>query len=314
MRIIITLPLLLIFLVSCSPARVSPVSTVAAANTVSPTETKTPYPTLTANPTATATLSMSATPSATPDPAIQILNSPDSKYVAKLYSPINMLDKPVIKIFDEQNKLLRQIPYQGEVPEGDPKPSLTIYEWSTDSSQLYFYYVWSPDGGDWAFWWTGYDLQKIDMKTGKLQRVLPGQGSMSFAISPDGTQIAYTRAQDEPSIIYVRNLVSGAVKKAKVLSDSKNYVRVGDIYWSASGQNIAFQTETDDYMVQTIYLNPVTMKQKVIKEYELFTLFFQGWSDDGKLEFLDYEHGNRIIHINPGNDETVVIGTPTSRP
>ena len=104
------------------------------------------------------------------------------------------------------------------------------------------------------------------------------------------------------------------MRKAKVLSDSKNYVRVGDIYWSPSGQGIAFQTESDDYMVQTIYLNLTTMKQKVIREYELYTLFFQGWSDDGELEFLDYEHGDKIVHVNPENDETIIIGTSTPRP
>ena len=221
LRNIIALSLLLISLVSCSPSTISSVSTVTVTNTFAPTETKMPYPTLTPNPTATVTLSISATPSATPDAAIQILNSPDGKYIAKLYVPYNgsSVERPVIEIFDEHNKLLWQIPYQGEVPESDPKPSLTTYEWSTDNSQLYFYYVWSPDGGDWAFWWTGYDLQKIDVKTGKIQHVLPGQGFMSFIISPDRTQIAYTREQDKPSIIYVRDLVTGSVKKARVLSD-----------------------------------------------------------------------------------------------
>jgi Tol biopolymer transport system component len=183
---------------------------------------------------------------------------------------------------------------------------------------LYFHYVWSPDGGDWSFWWSGYDLQMLEVKTGKIRRVLPGSGFMSFEISPQGTQIAYTREQDKPSIIYIRDLATGVLRKATVLPALKNYARVGDIHWSPSGQRVAFQTETDDGIVRTIYLNAATMEQSVIKEYQLFTLLFDGWADNGKLQFAEFSADgmrvDKVYRIDVTTSETMLIGTPTVRP
>jgi Tol biopolymer transport system component len=120
-------------------------------------------------------------------------------------------------------------------------------------------------------------LQKIDIKTGDIQYLLPGKGFMSFEISPDGTKIAYTRSQDKPSIIYIRNLSTSSEKTAYVKFGSKNYDLVGDIHWLATGKELAYQTETDDFVVQTIFLDTVTMNQKVIREYHPdFVLLFNG--------------------------------------
>jgi len=202
----------------------------------------------------------------------------------------------------------------------DPHPGLNIYGWSKDSAYLYFFYRFSPDGGDRAFWWDGFDLQRIDIQTGNIEQVIPSQskGFVAFAFSPDKTQIAYTRAQDNPSIIFIRNLSTGAEKTANVIFPSKNYVRVGNIHWSPSGKEIAFQTETSDYMVQMIYLDLSRMKQKVIREYELFTIDFQRWTSDGKLEFREFKSysdtSSQIVHVDFRNNTSIVIGTPTTRP
>ena len=259
---------------------------------------------------------MNETPALIADHAFKILDSPNEEYVAKAYfENDHPSGKQTIEIQNKKGKLIWQIPYQGEMSTSDPRPSLAIFQWSSDSSQLYFYYAFSPDGGDRAFWWTGFDLQEFDIKTGEIQYVLPGKGFMSFAISPDGMQIAYTRQQDNPSIIYTRSLSTGVEKAAYVIFGSKNYSRVGDIHWSSTGKQLAFQTETDDGMVQTIYLNLSTMKQKVVREYKLLAMDFQGWTDDGKLEFREYgDTFSQIVHVDVKDNETFIIGTPTPNP
>jgi len=308
--------LLIIFLTSCSPSTVVPTTVTDSAsptakNLTSSTQINTP------SPSATIVSLASETPSPTATPwAFKSLISPNGEFVANAYfESEHPSGVQTIEIRDKEGKLIWQIPYQGELPTGDSRPLLNVFQWSNDGSELYFYYVWSPDGGDMAFWWTGYDLQKLDIKTGDIQHPLPGEGLMSFTISPDGTQIAYTRRQDQPSIIYVRNLSTGLEKKAYVLFGSKDYVRVGDIHWSPTGKELAFQTETDELMVQTIYLNLTTMRQRVIREYFFDKAHFQGWTNDGKLEFNEYNKGlYQIVHVDLSNNESVIIGTPTPKP
>src|SRR5687768_12549610 len=128
MRKTLVISLLLTFLAACSPSTSIPSTTM-----LPPTQTKALRftPTDTPAPIVSVTLSASETASPIPDPASQILFSPDGKYVAKRYDPSGRpsLEKDVIEIFDEQNRLLWQIPYQGERSTGDPGTSLVIYGW-----------------------------------------------------------------------------------------------------------------------------------------------------------------------------------------
>jgi len=127
---------LVIFLFSCEPIDKS--LPAIATDFSASTQTRT-----------SVSLGLSVTPSSTPDLFSQILFSPNGKYVAKRYDPYlrSPFEKPAIEIFNEQGKLLWRIPYQGEMPIGDPRPSLSIYKWAIDSSKLYFYYAFHGDGG-----------------------------------------------------------------------------------------------------------------------------------------------------------------------
>lgn len=291
------------FFVACT----EPIATypmVSASATIIPAPIKTNTPKIIATPTT--------------NPPDLILISPSGEFIAEFDNAYSHpATRPqVIKILDKNGSLLWGIPYQHGISRSDPHPSLSIYRWSKDSQYLYFYYGYGPDGGDRAFWWDGFDLQRINVYNGDIEQVLPGDREkfVAFAFSLDETQIAYTREQDNPSIIYIRNLSTGKEKTAEVISQSNNYVRVGDIHWSLSGQEIAFQTESKDSIAQTIVLNPSTMKQKVVRKYMVSTSYFQGWSEDGNLEFFDVGNGVYIVHVNPKSGETIVIGTPTSGP
>jgi hypothetical protein len=303
---------LMVPLVACTSQTAVPIPTNPPVLTATPVETLTSTPTRTSVPTVT------ETPSPTAKPPDLILRSPDGEYIAEFENAYGhpYTETQIIEILDKDGSLLWEIPYQHETAMSDPHPSLTIYGWSKDSLFLYFYYEFSPDGGDRAFWWDGFDLQRINVQTGNLEKVIPAEpkGLIAFAFSPDETQIAYTREQDDPAILSIHNVSTGTEITANVISPEKNYIRVGDIHWSPSGQEIAYQTESEDYMAQTIYLDLSTMKQKVIREYMVDTSYFQGWSEDSNLEFMDIERGVYIVHVNPSNGETIVIGTRTPRP
>lgn len=313
-NIFFLIALSMMLMVACTPqnsapiATSSPISSTATA-TITHTETNTPeiIPTLTP----------------TPEPPDQIsLNSPNGEFVAEFDNAHShpALKPQIIKILDKNGSLLWKIPYQHETAMVDPHPSLSIYGWSKDSAYLYFYYLFGPDGGDFAFWWDGFDLQRINVQNGDIEQVIPGEREsyVSFAFSPDGIQIAYTRAQDNPSVIYIRNVSTGAEKAAYVVFGSKNYVRVGDIRWSPSDNRLAFQTETDEGMVQTILLDTITMKQRVVREYALYTLLFDGWADNGKLQFAEMSPSGfmigKVFQVDVATFETSEIGTATLMP
>jgi hypothetical protein len=287
-------PILMVSMVSCSSKGVLSTATNSAFVTRS-----TPLSTI--------------TPTETINPPDQILYAPNGEFIAKFDHAYGhpAFQKQVIEILDKNSLLLWEIPYQGETSMSDPHPSLSIYGWSKDSIYLYFYYRFWPDGGDRAFWWDGFSLQRINVQNGDIEQVVIGEGFVAFAFSPDESEIAFTRELDNPSVIFIRNLSTGTEKTADVIFPAKNYIRVGDIHWSPSGDEIAYQTETKEYMVQTIYLNLVTMKQKVIREYKLFDLWFKGWSPDGEMEF--FEKGN-VVHVDTQTDETTIIGTSTPTP
>lgn len=301
----------MMFIVACTPQN-SAVSSTSSPITSTSTVTSIP----------SNTPEIAISPTSTIKPPDQVLYSPNGEYAARFDNAFGhpAFESQVIEILDRNSSIMWEIPYQHETAMVDPHPGLSIYGWSKDSDYLYFYYYFSPDGGDRAFWWDGFDLQRINIQKGNIERVIPSQirEFVAFAFSPDETQIAYTRSDDNPSIVFIRHLSTGEEKSVNVIFPSKNYVRVGNIHWSPSGKEIAFQTETSDYMVQTIYLDLSTMEQKVIREYELFIIDFQGWTSDGKLEFREFKSywdtSSQIVHIDPSNHVSVVIGTPTAIP
>ncbi len=287
-----------LLLAACAPhANTLPTATIAAAIA---TRTDAPMPTI--------------VPTATPVMPTDVVPSPNGQFIARLWHSgvYNMPDeRPTIDILNKDGSLLWQIPYQGEVATFMPSPVLQIYAWSPDSADLYFFYVFSPDGGDFAFLWTGYDLQKIHVADGHIERVLPGEGMMSFAFSPDGKQIAYSGVEKPPKFLYVRNLLTGAEKRAPVATSPSDNLMVGDIHWSPYGKSLAFQTQDSDYMVQTIYLDIAHMKTRVIREYKLYEMWFEGWTSNGNLRFYQYQ---KVVAIDPSSGQTIIIGTPTPQP
>lgn len=314
MRYLIALSTLLILFASCSPLSSLPARTITV---TLPSHTgEINSHTLTLN--STAMDAPDLTPSATPDFPEQIMRSPNGKYVAKRYGPYKTpsLHEPIIRIFNGKDELLWEIPFQGEQPQGEPGISLVIDQWANDSSRLYFKYTSHPDGGDSAFRWDGFDLQSIDIKTGDIRRVLPGEGRMAFAFSPDGSQIAYTRSQDSLGILYLRDL-AGETDTKIIVQPEQEYRIVGDIHWSPSGKGLIFHTDGKSGelrgLVQVIYLNLDTLEQKVVKQYNVESMRFEEWVGERQLRFRGLRD-EPIFLIDLFTGEVSLLGTATPLP
>ena len=262
---------------------------------------------------------VSETSSATAEPFIMSEStSPNGEYIAYSYFYYGS-EQQTIEIHDKTGNTIWQIPFQGELPNYDPRPTIGTHLWSNDSSQLYFCYYWSPDGGDVFIRYSCRDLQTIDIKTGQIQTVV-SEGYTAFEISPNGSHIAYLQCNDETCAIHVRNLSTGSEKTASAIANLKDYIAEGGISWSPDGKGLVFHTQDKDAMMKTIYLDVATMKLKLIKEYSVPLsrpewAAFDGWVDDNTLIFVESGNmGEQVIYLNIRNNESIVIGTPTPRP
>jgi hypothetical protein len=256
----------------------------------------------------------STEPSATPQP-YQISISPNGMYVANMYPSFDVPSgKDTIEIRDDSGKLIQEVLYQGEPPISQ-RPLLSIFQWSHDSAYLYFCYVLLPDGGSMQVWWTGFDLQSLEISTGEIKPLLSTQDFAAFEISPDGKELAYADNAESPTLIHIRDLSTGAERSVEIMNGPTKFSAVGDLHWSPSGSGIVFQTQDSNYNIQTIYLDVRSMRQNLIKEYTVYGFDFHGWVGDGKIEFKKVQSENEYVeHIDVATGEVTVVGTVTPSP
>ncbi|MEP7136796.1 MAG: hypothetical protein ABI904_17865 [Chloroflexota bacterium] len=313
-KIIIWFLLSIIALASCSQSP-AVVPTMAI---ITPTiKALTPTITPTIKPSATALPAASAAPSATAEPFVMSSKtSPNGEFTAYSYFHYGT-EQQTIEIKNKEGKLIWQIPYQGELPHSDPRTTISIHRWANDSSQLYFCYSWSPDGGDIFIRYSCSRLQTIDIKTGEIRTVVP-DGYTSFRISNNGSEIAYLQCTDESCTIHIQNLSTGSEKTTSAIDDPKDYVAIGSISWSPNDNGLVFHTQDKDYiMLQTIYLDVSKMKLRLIKKYPVpysrnEWAAFDGWVDDNTLIFVESENAViQVVYLNIRSNESIVIGTPT---
>jgi WD40 repeat protein len=261
-------------------------------------------PSSTSEPSASATILATLVPPLTPDPDSELI-SPDGKIVARLYSEfVHPSGKETLEIWNAEGSVMWVVPYQGEMPTYDPRPSLSLYKWSPDSSALYFYYTFGYDG----FWsiFDGNDLQSIEVKTGIVKDTVPGS-CIAFGFSPDMSKLAYTRGAQ----ITIRDMTTGAEKTAEIRT--KGFEQAGQIVWSPTGNRLVFQVLMDEGgNTQLIYLDANSMKQKVILEDFIEDYLFQGWIQDENLQYRKVDSTIVIVDIQTGVES--IIGTATPRP
>jgi Tol biopolymer transport system component/DNA-binding winged helix-turn-helix (wHTH) protein len=114
----------------------------------------------------------------------------------------------------------------------------------------------SPDG-EWVYYHHGITrtLWRVSARTGEEQLVLNKSKSYRFAISPDGTQIAYSERQGDERILTVASLLGGQTLKTFQLADRKSYLL--DIVWMPDGKSAAYISASRDYTNNILWLQPL---------------------------------------------------------
>ncbi len=305
----VSLFLLAIIVVSCNnlqtsiPDQTDPTKTITFTIATIP-ETQTPTPSFTSIP-------ITLTPNRYS--FIESTYSPNNQYIAEYYSQYDDPTGEKIIISKVGNAETWIISSQFSPSFLHPPPTLKIYKWSNNSKVLYFYYSKLPDGGDYAFWWDGFDLQSFDVETGEITRTIPSESKemLSFVFSPDNRLLAYTRSKEHPHLIHIRDIATGEEKQVTIISSKQSLVRVGNIIWSPSGEKLLFQTEDTNHWTRTIYLDIVTMQMKIINKYRLTANQLDGWDNDNKIRFIGHPD---VYTIDISDGVREILGTPTPKP
>jgi len=180
----------------------------------------TPLPSITPVPTQTIqTSTPMATATVTPEPVERWSStSPDGRWIAQ-----GMMEGPFLAGDEEKYH------YQLKVVSADRAIEWTVvdaiarwglgyttprpFHWSKNGRYLYFTNEPVPDGC--AVFVNGSDLQRVDLNTGRVQEILP-PGAWWLSLSPDEKQVAYIYWNGEVLVIVLRDLATGAERRARL--------------------------------------------------------------------------------------------------
>ena len=234
-------------------------------------------------------------------PYESIVDSPDGKFSAKLrVDRANHEKKPVIEIWGNAGSKLWEVEFQ--VSDVTPGSMMAIVGWAPDNSRVYFYYPYWREVRYTIF--KGSQLQSVDSETGEVEDVITGC-CIDFDFSKDMSKVAYT-SEDKVGIL---DLATGMDKSITILPHK--FDQSGRIFLSPSGKRAIFHT-LNDFVGKSIYLDTITMEQKVIMEnYTIMEIEFDGWTEDENPRF---KKGDGFFVIDPDTLEQTIIGTATPQP
>lgn len=235
--------------------------------------TYTPTPTLTSSPSPTASPTKTPTITATPMPVVV----PASGSIV-FTCFVNQIDQ--ICVIDADGRNLRQL---------------------TNLSATSFYASFTPGGQEIVFSSRhagSFQLYSINRQGGSLRAIGPTHlgGLYAPAISPDGSQIAFTAAQNNQQHIWVMNL-NGSELRQLTFTPTNNQ----DPTWSPDGRYIAYISDQADTPAHYI-LNMQTGESRRLETGVSLIGGRSDWSPDG--QWLAFYAGpqNRqqiyMVHVN----------------
>jgi Tol biopolymer transport system component/DNA-binding winged helix-turn-helix (wHTH) protein len=139
----------------------------------------------------------------------------------------------------------------------------------------------SPDQ-KWIYYYHGLrrTLWRAATAGGSEQEILAKPRSL-FAISPDGSQVAYGDIAENGTTIIISSLADGSVVRSFSVGDSN--IRMGEVAWLPDGRTIAYTLADNEYENNTLWLQPIdkTKPEKIadLGDEEISSLKF---APDGK--------------------------------
>lgn len=110
--------------------------------------------------------------------------------------------------------------------------------------------------GKWVYFHHGLDrtLWRVATEGGKEQLVL-GKKTHGFAVSPDGSQAAFSEKQGEENVLTVISLADGQpIKTFKFAAPKSNLIK---LIWSAEGKYLAYILADGEYQNNTLWFQPL---------------------------------------------------------
>lgn len=110
--------------------------------------------------------------------------------------------------------------------------------------------------GEWVYYHHGKSrtLWRAAAKGGEEQSVFE-KGKYYFAVSPDGSQFAYSERKGEVVILVIASLADGQTIQTFPMSDKT--ARLLEIVWLADGKSIAYTSADSEFANNTLWIQPL---------------------------------------------------------
>jgi WD40 repeat protein len=242
-------------------------------------------------------------------PYFDFAYSPDGNYLAvKINNTSTAPLVSTIDIYKVGGELLWSIPID-EMYLYDPSPFGKIDRWSQNSRFLYFYESFGYDGAPTL--WDGYNPSLIDVRNGRVARFVRSDDLIAYAVSPNDKLLAYIRAEDEPRVLVVRDLVTGNERRATIEIETEEYSQAGWISWSPDSSVLVFHTLGDAYVAEAIHVDLETMHLTAFAHFWPEGYHLEGWLDAETIRYYSaYDEAGIVIDVSVGALEAIVEITP----
>jgi hypothetical protein len=233
-----------------------------------------------------------------------VWRSPDAQWIVGAfgyYPPIEM------RVARADGSVTWEVESGGE---GWFEVMLSPVHWSVDGRYLYFTLTPFVDG--FVLYMDGSGLQRLDLSNGQVTEILAGQGELqAFSISPDSTQLAYVRNEEEAESIILRDLGTGEEQRWEV---SSVLAQAGGITWSPDASALVLLVTRgfrwEEARTDLVLLNLRNHTRDVLLEDDPRIFYWIEWIDEHTLYLEDLTVTGWRLDLETGE----MILTPTPRP